>query len=71
MFSYLNFILYDDAAFEMATLIRVQNLFRTATDFRKKWHIWDLHRIFLPDKIQVRKYKIKQKMNVMKNIPNI
>jgi hypothetical protein len=30
--------------FELATLIRVQNLSQTATDFRKKWYIWDLHR---------------------------
>jgi hypothetical protein len=38
--------------FELATLIQVQNLFQTATDLRKKWHIWYryLHRISLNDK---------------------
>jgi hypothetical protein len=30
---------------KLATLIRVQNLSQTATDFQKKLHIWDLHSI--------------------------
>jgi hypothetical protein len=36
---------------KLATLIRVQKLSKTATDFRKKMHIWDLHSIITNDKI--------------------
>jgi hypothetical protein len=40
MFSYLNFIVHDFFQFKLTTLIRVQNLSQTATDFRKKMHLW-------------------------------
>jgi hypothetical protein len=49
MFSYLNCILYTmmrcRSKFELAALIRVQNLSQTAIDFRKKWHIWKIKKI--------------------------
>jgi hypothetical protein len=53
---------YSRSQFELATLIRVQNLSQRATDFWKKWHIWDLHRLILNDKFKYEKIKLKKRM---------
>jgi hypothetical protein len=50
---------------ELATLIRVQNLSQTATDFREKLHTWDLrvHRIIINDKnLNMKTLKLKKLM---------
>jgi hypothetical protein len=53
MFSYLNPFIYDRAVCrsQFKLVIQVQNLSQTATNFRKKWHIWELHRIIVNNKI--------------------
>jgi hypothetical protein len=45
--------------FELATLIRVQNLSQAATDFRKKWHNWDLYRIIMNATVKFKYENIK------------
>jgi hypothetical protein len=48
---------------ELATLIRVQNLSQTATDFRKKLHIQMIRFKY--------ENKIRKKKNVKRDMPNI
>jgi hypothetical protein len=59
--------------FELATLIRVQNLSQAATDFRKKWHNWDLYRIIMNAtvKFKYENIKLERKKNVMQYMPHI